>query len=70
MEASVFAGAFVVVIGGAFRYFTVTIVIYRGRPMRMVGFWGGRRKFIASFFAQCLVVYGFMCNLAARSLKL
>lgn len=49
MEASVFAGAFVVVIGGAFvvviggafRYFTVTIVIYRGRPMRMVGFWGG-----------------------------
>lgn len=41
MEASVFAGAFVVVIGGAFRYFTVTIVIYRGRLMRMVGFWGG-----------------------------
>jgi hypothetical protein len=41
MEASVFAGAFVVVIGGAFRYFTVTIVVYRGRPMRMVGFWGG-----------------------------
>jgi hypothetical protein len=30
MEASVFAGAFVVVIGGAFLYFTVTIVIYRG----------------------------------------